>query len=234
MTTAKDCGPNPSTHQAHVRARAKTPAPPIPTAAVRVAGGERRLAGLLARPRVAIVGARHSTYPGQEVATRLARELAQAGVTIVAGLTEGIEASAHHAVLEASMPTIAVVPGSPAVAYPPGQKHLHAKLLERGCVVGSGRERTHTLNSQAGDHDRQDPLLERNHVIAELAQVVILIETTTGAAAMQTAERALELGGEVGAVPGRITDESADGPNRLIRDGAHPILETKDVLDLLA
>lgn len=226
MTTPMDCDDHPTTHKDRDRVRAP--------AEVQVAGDGERLRELLVRPVVAIVGARHSTYYGQEAATRLARELAQAGVTIVAGLTEGIEARAHHAALEAGKPTIAVVPGSPHIPYPPGQKHLHAKLLERGCVVGGAHQHTSTLDSQCDDHNPQDLLLERNHVIAELAQVVILVEATTGAAAMQTAERALELGGEVGAVPGRITDESAGGPNRLIREGAHPILETKDVLDLLS
>ncbi|HXP99012.1 MAG TPA: DNA-processing protein DprA [Solirubrobacteraceae bacterium] len=214
MTTPTDCGPN--------------------TPTLSVAGTHERLQQLLARPVVAIVGSRYSTYYGQETAATLARELAQAGVTIVAGLTEGIEASAHHAVLQAGKPTIAVVPGSPLIPYPHGQKHLHAKILERGCAVGAAQAQTLKQRSQHRGHSLQDPLLKRNSLIAELAQLVILIEATTGAVAMQTAETALELGREVAAVPGRITDESARGPNRLIREGAHPILETKDAIDLLA
>jgi DNA processing protein len=122
MTTPTDCRPIPPT--------------------LSVAGKRECLQTLLARPVVAIVGARHSTYYGQETAARLASELAQAGVAIVAGLTEGIEASAHHAVLETGKPTIAVVPGSPLIPYPHGQKHLHAKILEQGCVVGAAQEQT--------------------------------------------------------------------------------------------
>lgn len=76
--------------------------------------------------------------------------------------------------------------------------------------------------------------MERNQLIAELAEVVVLVDATRGAAAMRTTEAALELGRAVGEVPGRTTDESAEGPNGLIRDGAHPILETRDVIDLLA
>ncbi|HTC58845.1 MAG TPA: DNA-processing protein DprA [Solirubrobacteraceae bacterium] len=241
MGAPTDCGPKPATQRARAlrhetnrrvdgppRARADPLAPPIPI--LHTSGANRRLSELLARPCVAIVGARHSTYYGQETAAKLARELAQAGLTIVAGLTEGIEASAHHAVLAAGRPTIAVVPGSPDTPYPLGQKHLHAKVNERGSVVGTAQQTVPTDRSRRVDHD---PLLDRNSLIAQLAQVVILIEATRGAAAIHTAERALELGREVAAVPGRITDESADGPNRLIRDGAHPILEAKDVLDLL-
>lgn len=213
---------------------------PIPLSALCAAGRASGLAELFSLPRVAIVGARHSTYYGQETAARLAHDFAQAGVAIVAGLTEGIEAHAHQAVLQTCRPTIAVVPGSPDIPYPPSQKHLHAKVKREGYVVGPASEleptHEHPRTHHPG-HDEQngrDPLLERNQLIAELADVVILIEATKGAAAMQTAERALELGKDVGAVPGRIIDESAEGPNRLIRDGAHPILEVQDVLDLLS
>jgi len=199
--------------------------PAARTTALRVTGGRERLDELLARPLVAIVGSRHCTYYGQDVAGRLSRDLGQAGVTVVAGLTEGIEASAHHGALEAGERTLAVVPGPSDIPYPAGQKHLHAQVLGRGCVVSDAPPGTHPR--------RSDPLLERNHLIARLAQLVIIVEATVGAAAMQTAEAALELGREVAAVPGRITDESAAGPNRLIRDGAMPVLETKDVLDLL-
>lgn len=121
-----------------------------------VAGTRMRLNELLGRPRVAIVGACHSTYYGQETAASLAYDLAQSGLTIVAGLTEGIEASAHHAVLEAGNSTIAVVSGPPDIPYPSGQKHLHAKVLERGCVMGT-TQRPNLIDRRRAD---QDPLLE--------------------------------------------------------------------------
>lgn len=170
---------------------------------------------------------------------------------VVAGLTEDIEASVHHAVLGAGNATVAVVAGSPDIPYPSGQKHLHAKVKERGCVVGTeqrsvraGRTRPTAkdrpiargipINQGLAGQGERDPLLERNQLIAELVEMVVLVEATRGAAAVYTAEAALELGKEVGAVPGRITEESAAGPNRLIRDGAHPILEAEEVLDLLS
>ncbi|HTC59962.1 MAG TPA: DNA-processing protein DprA [Solirubrobacteraceae bacterium] len=192
---------------------------------LQVAGGRKRLESLLAQPRVAIVGSRHCTYYGREVAGRLSRDLASAGITILAGLTEGIEASAHHAALTVRQATLAVTPGPPHHPYPVTQKHLHAQVLCRGCVVSGTQPRK--------TRPPRDPLQERNRLIAELAQVVILVEATAGAAAMVTAETALDLNRDVVAVPGRITDESARGPNQLIRDGATPVLDTNDVLDLL-
>jgi DNA processing protein len=192
---------------------------------LQVAGSRECLARLLSRPRVAIVGSRHGTYYGRDVAARLSRDLAGAGITVMAGLTEGIEASSHHAVLAIGGRPLAVVPGPPDIPYPTGQKHLHAQIVRRGCVV-SGTSPKQTQS--------RDPLLERNRLIVKLAHIVILVEATAGAAAGVTAEMALELGREVGAVPGRIVDEGAQGPNRLIRDGATPILDADDVLCLLA
>ncbi len=223
--------------------------PSVP-AALYVAGGRQRLLDLLdRRPVVAVAGTRHSTYYGREVAGALARDLAQAGITVVAGLTEGIEASAHHGALEAGGQTIAVVPGPPHLAYPAGQKHLHAQILKSGCVVSDvgasghrhaplARPPTPLARTQApGARAQQaDPLLARNRLIAALAQlvvIVVIVEATVTAGAMLTAEAALALGREVAAVPGRITDESAAGPNLLIRDGAVPVLGAEDVLGLV-
>ncbi len=79
--------------------------------------------------------------------------------------------------------------------------------------------------SVAGTSKRLDKLL---------ARPVVAIVGTRHSTHYARKRRALELGREVAAVPGRIADESAGGPNRLIREGAHPILETKDALDLLA
>jgi DNA processing protein len=116
---------------------------PSAPAALYVAGGRGRLLELLLRPVVAISGTRHSTYYGREMAGALARELALAGVTVLAGLTEGIEASAHHGALEAGGQTIAVVPGPPHLAYPAGQTHLHAQILKSGCVVSDAEPGAH-------------------------------------------------------------------------------------------
>jgi DNA processing protein len=212
---------------------------PSAPAALYVAGGRGRLRELLSRPVVTIAGTRHCTYYGREVAGALARDLALAGVTVLAGLTEGIEASAHHGALQAGGRTIAVVPGPPHLAYPAGQKHLHAQILKSGCVVSdmgaSGHRHAPVARSPTpgARAPQRDPLLARNRLIAALVQVVVLVEATVGAAPMQTAEAALALGREVAAVPGRITDESAAGPNLLIREGAVPVLGVEDLLGLV-
>src|SRR5437016_1470451 len=52
-------------------------------------------------PAIAIVGARRASEYGRHMAAELARQLAQAGVTVVSGLAAGVDAAAHHAALAA-------------------------------------------------------------------------------------------------------------------------------------
>ena len=127
-----------------------------------------------------------------------------------------------------------------------GEKHLHAQILKAGCVVSDvgasghrhaplARTPTPLARTQAPGACAQqaDPLLARNRLIAALAQVTVIVEATVTNGAMLTAEAALALGREVAAVPGRITDESAAGPNTLIREGALPVLGVEDLLGLV-
>jgi len=75
---------------------------------------------------IGIVGTRKLTTYGQQVATKISRELAQAGLTIVSGLAQGIDTLAHLAALEARTRTIAVVGSSIErnSIFPPQNKTL--------------------------------------------------------------------------------------------------------------
>jgi DNA processing protein len=224
----------PRGERGYPHALAVLPAAPV---AIQLAGCPTRLTELLARPVVALLGSRRSTHYGREVAGTLARELALGGVTVIAGLSEGIEAAAHHGALGAGGRTIAVLPTPPHTPYPAWQRHLHTRVLLDGCALAA----TTTVSAprQAGPHlaGTRTPiparLLARNRLLAALADLTILVEATRGAGAMLTAEAALELGRTVAAVPGRTSDPCATAPNLLIRDGAHVVLEASDALALV-
>jgi DNA processing protein len=57
-----------------------------------------------------------------------------------------------------------------------------------------------------------------------------VIEAAVGSGALITAGTALDQGRDVLAVPGHITSPTSEGTNRLIRDGATPLLELGDLL----
>src|SRR5262249_9148303 len=72
---------------------------------------------VLARPMLAMVGARNASAAGQKFAERLARDLGDVGFVIVSGLARGIDAATHRASVATG--TIAVLAGGHACIYPP-------------------------------------------------------------------------------------------------------------------
>ena len=90
-------------------------------------------AQVLARPMVAIVGARNASANGRHFAGMLAQEIGNGGYTIASGLARGIDAAAHQAALPTG--TVAVVAGGIDVIYPPENESLYRAIAERGAVV---------------------------------------------------------------------------------------------------
>jgi DNA processing protein len=169
---------------------------------------------------VAVVGARAATLTGLEVARDLGRELAAAGVLVISGLARGIDAAAHRGALEAGGPTLAVLGCGVDLCYPPG----HERLLEAVCGAGA---------VVSEDPPGTEPVAwrfpRRNRLIAALALGVVVVEAGERSGALSTARHAADLGREVLAVPGSVRSAQSRGTNRLIRDGAIPLLEVDDL-----
>ena len=67
---------------------------------------------------IAIVGSRNPTDEGRHSATTFSSELARAGLIIVSGLAQGIDALAHQAALDMQRQTVAVLATGVDVTYP--------------------------------------------------------------------------------------------------------------------
>jgi DNA processing protein len=185
-----------------------------------VAGDVAHLSGRL----VAIVGARAATVYGLELARALGARLAQAGVTVVSGLARGIDAAAHRGALEASGVTVAVQACGPDRVYPAEHRGLAAEIAERGALL---------TELPVGTAPRPPYFPLRNRLISGLCCCVIVVEARKRSGSLITARHALDQGRDVMALPGPVTAPTSWGPNRLIRDGAVPILEVDDVLEQL-
>ena len=81
-----------------------------------------------------------------------------------------------------------------------------------------------------GMQPRRESFPVRNRIIAALADVVVVVEATARGGARITAERALDYGRPVLAMPGSRRNPAAEGTNALIADGAEPLLDPGDVL----
>jgi DNA processing protein len=179
-------------------------------------------ADALLRPAVAIVGARSCSAYGSQVARSLARDLAGAGLVVVSGLARGIDAEAHRGALEGGGATVAVLGCGIDRDYPARHAELARRIVAAGGLVVSEYE--------AGVEPAPWRFPARNRIIAGLALATVVVEARERSGALITADFALELGREVFAVPGEITSGLAAGTNRLIRQGAAPLLGDEDVL----
>ena len=179
-------------------------------------------AALLARPMIALVGARNASSLGTRMARSLAADLSARGYLIVSGLARGVDTAAHLGSLEAG--TIAVMAGGVDVIYPAENTKLAGDILASGLRLS---EQPIGLIPQA----RHFP--SRNRLVSGLAQAVVVVEAAAKSGSLITARTALDQGREVMAVPGHPIDARASGCNMLIRDGATLIRNAEDVIDAL-
>jgi DNA processing protein len=175
-------------------------------------------------PMVGVVGSRTPTPRGSSVATRLAADLARAGVTVVSGLARGVDTRAHEGALAAGGPTVAVLGCGLACIYPPENAGLARDIAANGALVSEFPMRSEPL---PGCFPR------RNRIISGLSAGVVVVEAAARSGALITAARALEQGREVFAVPGPVDEPLSAGPNRLIKAGAKLTEDAADVLDEL-
>ncbi len=179
-------------------------------------------AGLMARPLVALVGARNASSLGLRMARRLAQDLGAAGHVTVSGLARGIDAAVHEATLATG--TIAVLAGGVDIIYPTENARLYAAILEQGLILS---EQPPGLDPQA----RHFPT--RNRIVSGLARALVVVEAAAKSGSLITARAALDQGREVLAVPGHPMDARAAGCNQLLRDGARLVRCGDDILEAL-
>ncbi len=173
---------------------------------------------------VAIVGTRRVTAYGRQVAEELASTLAHSGVTVVSGLARGVDAVAHQAALNAGGRTLAVLGSGVDRIYPPEHRKLAERIVAQGALISDYAPGT---PPEAGNFP------PRNRIISGLTRAVVVVEAGLDSGALITATFAAEQGREVFSVPGNINAPQSQGANRLIRDGAHPLLSPQDVLEML-
>ena len=183
--------------------------------------------GKTVRPKtVAIVGSRHNTRYGEEVAYKLAYELAKNDVIVISGLAYGIDSIAHQAALDAGGKTIAVL-GTPInEIYPRSHESLAREIIKKdGAII-----------SEYAPKEKYYPkstFLKRNRLISGLSDAVVVVEAADRSGTLNTAAHALSQGKDVYAVPGNITSPYSVGCNNLIKQGAIPYTTPEDLLSQL-
>ena len=147
--------------------------------------------------------------------------LARAGWTTVSGLARGIDAAAHRGTLRGSGRAVAVLGSGVDVVYPVENTHLYRSILAAsGAIISEYPQHAarplafpgtqpahcrHQLGCRGGRGRREGW-------------------------GLITARLAAEMGRPVLVVPGDIDRPASVGCNRLVRDGAHPVLGVDDLM----
>jgi DNA processing protein len=180
---------------------------------------------LLNRPALAVVGSRNATAQGNSNAEQFAHSFSTAGLTIVSGLAQGIDAAAHRGGLAGEGSTIAVLGTGVDIMYPHGNAALAAEIAASGLLLSE-----FALGTRALAHN----FPRRNRLISGLAQGCLVIEAAHASGSLITARAAAEQGREVFAVPGSIHSPLSKGCHALIKSGAKLAESAEDVLSELS
>jgi len=174
---------------------------------------------------ISIVGTRRPTDYGIKYASEFSYTLSKMGICIVSGLARGIDTYVHRNVIKAGGKTVAVIGSGLKKIYPPENKTLVKKIVEKGgCIISE-----YSLN----ESPLKQNFPKRNRIIAGLSFLTLVIEGDYSSGALITARYAIEEGREVAALPGRVDSSLSNGPNKLIKEGAHLIRNVKDIIDLI-
>ena len=179
---------------------------------------------LLGRPAFAIVGSRNASAQGEADAQAFAAALSAAGLTIVSGLAQGIDAAAHRGGLAATGSSIAVVGTGLDRVYPAANRDLAQALAANGLLLSEFAPGTPPLKQN---------FPRRNRLVSGLSLGVLVVEASLSSGSLITARQAAEQGREVFALPGSIHSPLSKGCHRLIRDGAKLVETAQDILDEL-
>lgn len=175
---------------------------------------------------VAIVGTRKPTTYGRAVTAKLAEMLALRNVAIVSGLALGVDGIAQQTALDTGGYTIAVLASGLTEITPHSHRNLAIKILERKGVLVS--------ENPPGTPPQKWQFLKRNRIVSGLADAVIVTEAGAKSGTMNTVMHALAQGREVYAVPGNITSPMSAGCNKLIEQGATPIVDFDAFVETIA
>jgi DNA processing protein len=180
---------------------------------------------LLDRHAIAIVGTRRPTPYGNQMAERLARDLAERGLVIISGLARGIDSLAHKGALAApNGVTLGVLGCGIDVVYPKENKKLFAQIIERGAIL---------TEFPLGIYPAPQNFPIRNRIIAGMSLGVVVVEGAQYSGSLITARLAMEFSREVFGVPGNATQQTSFGPNHLIKQGAKLVTGWEDVVEEL-
>ena len=166
------------------------------------------------------------TIDGEEIEVPGGGTVLQAFWGAGGGLARGIDGAAHRGAVAVGGHCHAILGSGVDVIYPAGHRRLYAAILDTGGLV--------TSESPPGTRPEPWRFPARNRIIAGCSDGLLVVEAGLKGGALITARIALDYGVPVHAFPGAVARATAMGTNRLIRDGAFPVVDAADLAEVLS
>ncbi len=174
---------------------------------------------------LAVIGARNATPYGRFAAQLFAGCAAQKGVCIISGGARGCDSYAHRAALEHGGKTVVFLGGGCDCIYPVQNKGLFQEIIDAGGAIVS--------ENAWSFPPKPYTFRARNRLIAGLARAVLILEAGMPSGTFSTADEALAASKEVLVVPGSIMSSNSLGANRLLLEGAWPVVDEESFMHAL-
>lgn len=170
--------------------------------------------------KAAVVGSRKTTPYGRKTASSMAERISSEDICVVSGMAYGIDSCAHSGALKGSGSTMAVLGCGVDVCYPAFHAELKQKIEEKGIVISE---------YPPGTKPEKYRFPQRNRIISGISELTVVVQAGIRSGALITADCAAEQGRDVYAVPANIDSEYSLGSNKLIKDGAIPLINAAEI-----
>lgn len=177
---------------------------------------------LLQKNIISVIGTRMPSLNGIKFCSNICETLGRLNFVIASGLAKGVDITAHKSSMKTG--TIGIIAGGINSIYPKENEKYYKEIIEKGLLI---TEQSIFLEPSSILFPR------RNALIASLGTATVIIESMRDSGALITAEKAKKYKKPIFAVPGHPYDERYWGNNYLLKNGAHFLTETQDILEIL-
>lgn len=180
---------------------------------------------------IAVVGSRKASEDGIKRARRLARELVERSFTVVSGLAEGIDISAHVSAIEAGGRTVAVIGTPLGVYYPKPHREMQDRIATEHLLIS--QVPVLRYERQAVPHNKLF-FPERNVTMSALTEGTVIVEAGETSGTLTQARAALHQGRKLFILESCFHRRDITWPARFEAQGAVRVRSTDDIWAALA
>ena len=171
---------------------------------------------------MAIIGSRSCSDVGRDNARKFSYSLSKLGFVIISGMALGIDTAAHLGALDAGGKTIAVLGSGFNNIFPKENKKLFQRIIENGGTIVS----EYLPNVEPSS----EKFVQRNRIVSGLSSGVLIIEAKWRSGTSITASFAKSQNKTIFCIAHGIDDNTGEGTNRLIKQGAKLVTEVADII----